>query len=341
MLGAMRIAALLLVVIASHAAAQGQSVVEGSVVSPTGEPLGYSTVEIAGADARFTSDAGHFTFTAPQPGRYGIRLKHLGFAVLDTAVTVTGPGKIAVRFTLQPIAIHLATVQVREKNKCGAARTPGSDLYIALEELRKNAERDRILRNSYPFIYKLARRYDSFSQGGNAVPVAKQDTVAFESTTRNDYRPGDIFQPAERGSNATREVRIPSLSDLADEAFLRNHCFSFGGVENVGDFVAYRLDFRPAPNISNPDFEGSAFLDTATYMIRRIEFKITHPERAHVSALSVRTIFKELFPGVALFYTVHGVQPMGKYDLVEDQKLVEVNFLRGSPFQSPQSKVNQ
>jgi hypothetical protein len=121
---------------------------------------------------------------------------------------------------------------------------------------------------------------------------------------------------------------------------MESHCFAFGGLERTEDSYAYRIDFSPSPRISGSDFEGSAYLDVQTYMIRKVQFRITHPERVHVTELSVTTTFKELFPGLALFDTVHGVQPAGRYDLIDDQKLIEVNFLRGSPT-SQQPKVTQ
>jgi len=330
---------LLLLLFAAPLAAQ--SSVELTVVGANGEPLRYSTVEVTGGESRFTTEEGKFNFSAPKPGAYQIRVKHLGFTALDTVVTVGGGPRISLTLMLHPVALRLSSVEVRDKNSCKSGRTPGTNLYIALEELRKNAERDRILRNSYPFMYKLARRYDSFGSGSGEAPIVKQDTAVFSSRTDDRYRPGNIFLPSQSGSRGTREVRIPSLSDLADDAFMRSHCFSFGGLEESGDATTYRIDFTPAPNIVSSDFEGSAYLDTATYMIRQVEFRITRPERVHVTALNVKTTFRELFPGLALFYTVRGVQPMGRYDLVDDQKLVEINFLRGSPSSSPQSREKQ
>jgi hypothetical protein len=330
----------LLLLLATPLAAQSTSVVELKVVAPNGEPLRYSTIDVAGGESRFTTEEGKFNFTVPKPGTYQLRVKHLGFTALDTAITVGAEARMALTLMLKPVALHLSKVEVRDKNSCRSGRTPGTNLYIALEELRKNAERDRILRNSYPFVYKLARRYDSFSAGRNESPIVKQDTAVFSSRTNDAYRPGNIFMSTQ-GGRGTREVRIPSLSDLADDVFMRSHCFSFGGLQETDDAVAYRIDFTPAPNIASSDFEGSAYLDTATYMIRQLEFRITRPERVNVTALNVKTTFRELFPGLALFYTVRGVQPMGRYDLIDDQKLVEINFLRGSPSTSPQSREKQ
>lgn len=331
---AMQTALLILSFTAVSAGAQVQAGVDISVVSPTGEPLRYSTVEVTPGEARFTSDEGRFVFNAPQAGRYQIRVKHLGFAALDTAVTLGAGVRMSMKLTLQPVAIHLAAVKVREKNGCKAARTAGNDLYIALEELRKNAERDRILRNSYPFIYRVARRY-----GAEGAPFPRQDTVSFQSLTSNSYRPGNIFQIGSTTVGATREVRIPTLSDLADDLFLRNHCFTYGGIEVVGDYATYRIDFTPASGIDNPDFEGSAYVDVQTYMIRKAVFQVTHPERANIAGISLTTTYREIFPGVALVYSVRGVQPTGKTDMIDEQRLVDVRFLGDSPSQTPQPKV--
>lgn len=329
----MRIAVMFLCFAAISVRAQAPTGVDISVFSPTGDALGYSTIEVTPGEARFTTEAGKFFFNAPQPGRYQIRIKHLGFAALDTAVTLVSGARVAMKLTLQPVAIHLAAVKVREKNGCKGARTSANDLSVALEELRKNAERDRILRNSYPFIYRVARKY-----GGEGAPFPRQDTVSFQSLTSSSYRPGNIFQIGSTTAGASREVRIPTLSDLADDVFLRNHCFSYGGIEVVGDYAAYRIDFTPGSGIDNPDFEGSAYLDVQTYMIRKAVFRVTHPERANIAGISLTTTYREIFPGVALVYTVRGVQPTGKIDMIDEQHLIDVKFLGNSPSQTPHSR---
>ena len=329
----MRRGLFVLVCLASIANAQAPTTVDVRVVSPLGEALKYSTISVSPGEPQFTSEEGKYRFIAPSPGRYQVRVKHLGFTALDTVVAVTGQGHLDVTIMLRPVALRLSAVEVREKNSCRSARTPGSNLYIALEEFRKNAERDQLLRNSYPFTYRLARRYSSVDEGMFGRRSVKHDTVSFGSVTTNRYRPGDVFIPANSNERGGQEVRIPSLADLADEEFLRNHCFSYAGMATVGSVRAYRIDYSPIREISGPDFEGSAYLDSATYMILKAEFRLTRPDRASppILGLRVTTTFRELLPGLPLFDTIRGVQPVGRTELIEDQKLIDVVFMRRPP----------
>lgn len=331
---------LLLLVVASTAAAQSTANVEVSVQSIIGGPLSYSTIDVTPGRARFTSEAGRYLFDAKQGSTYRIRVKHLGFGAVDTTVVIRDAGLQRVLVTMRPVALHLAEISVRDNNSCGRTGS-GAELAVALEELQKNAERDVLLRNQYPFVYRLAREYDTYDIDAG-IAGKRRDTSVLLSTTSDRYKPGNnIRRTSGKRPRSVRELRIPTLQDFADPIFFRSHCFSFGGVAVVDHALTYKIDFQPASSLrGSTDFAGSAYLDAATYMIKRADFSMTNPGLANppVIGLEVSTTFKEIFRGVAVFDHIRGVQRVSgrgfggsRGEQVDDQRLVSVVFRRDIP----------
>jgi hypothetical protein len=263
---------------AAAKSAGAQQVVVGGVVmsSTTDQSLPYATISVDGAAQRFTNDDGSFSLSL-LPGDHRLRIKQLGYAPLDTLISVRpGLDLHALTFAMKPVAITLSTVRTFA-NSCRASEDP-AELSGILAELQKNAERAKLLRNQYPFVYELERSTDYSSRGGTQ--HLKTDTVRFASVVTGLYQPGKLVQLTDSaGSNGLREMRIPELIDMAEAPFLANHCFRFGGIERVGGLPAYRLDFRPSSDLQGPDVEGSAFIDSSSYMILRSVFRLTNPER--------------------------------------------------------------
>jgi len=130
------------------------------------------------------------------------------------------------------------------------------------------------------------------------------------------------------------------LADLGDPAFLRSHCYAYGGMQTVGDNSMVRVDFTPTPTLKAPDVEGSVFLDAASFVIKRAIFRLTRPDKLKppVLNLEVTTTFREIFPGVAVVDEVRSVQTVrtlgystGTRDVAERQHLLGFKFLSAQP----------
>lgn len=255
----------------SVANAQSVARVEIVVASPSGEPLPFSEISVTPGQSRFTDEQGRMGFDAKAGVTYKIRLRHLGYTALDTAVVVTGAGRIHMRLSPVRVAFNLSVVDVREHNDC---RTSGRSpqLPVLLEELRKNAQRDSLLRYQYPFAYRLSRTYDTFDPQMRMTSKFR-DYSWYPGVPPDRYVPGSV------------------------------------------------------------DFRGSAYLDTASYMIRRIDFELTN-----YSEYAVSVSFTEMYRGLAIFDRIRSQQRMtgaafsftGE-NIVDDQKLVEVSFYRDAP----------
>ena len=64
-----------------------------------------------------------------------------------------------------------------------------------------------------------------------------------------------------------------------------------------------RIDFRADDQIRSPDVNGTIYLDPKTYQIRLAELQLSKlvAEVREITAVKVRTIFRELSPNILVF----------------------------------------
>jgi hypothetical protein len=332
-----RLAAILAcITLGSSAARAQQPVIVGGIVvsSATDQSLPYSTVSITGGAQRFTGADGSFNFDLA-PGQYSFRVRQLGYAPLDTTIRVApGASLRALVFKLQPVAFRLDAIRTYATS-CSSGF--GGDLGVLVGELSKNAEREKLLRTEYPFVYELERK-NSY-QGIGGTTVQSVDTVRYLSKVIEGYAPGNLVRLVDSTApGSAREMRIPTLTDLADPVFIGSHCFKVPGVETVDGARAYRIDFEPSREIKATDVEGSAFIDSSSFLIRKAIFRLTKPEKLKppVLGLQVTTSYREVFNGLTLFEQIHSEQAINLYvrfkaSQLQDQKLVAIKFYGRTP----------
>lgn len=274
-------------------------------------------------------------------------MKELGFAAVDTLIVLAAGTTLQnLTVVLKPIAFNLATVTIKVTRACvdpGDTTNADADFHTILVEMRKNAERERLLVSSYPFEYRIAKWFDSSD------PVALprrsgEDTVSYRSDERPHYSPGKLIRddPTVKPPN-NRIMTVPGLEDLGDPEFLRSHCFIYAGSQTDSGVVIHRIDFRPNKTLRVPDVEGSAFLDGDSFVIRRAIFRITRPSQLHppVTDLQVTTTYREILPGLTVIGDVRSEQSVRPafsslriVRLTERQRLLDVRFLNGLPGES-------
>jgi hypothetical protein len=296
----------------------GSFTLTGRVIAEaTGAPLPYSTVTIDRiGKERFTDETGTFTYFAVPTGKYRIRIRQLGYTPLDSTLQLNAANASPV-FSLVRIPSMLAEVNVNAPvRRCIVPEEDGyvddADLTTVLGEARKNAARERLLRRTYPFEYKLAQTHDTYDLWDSTHHIV-YDTITFRSDDNWRYRKGKVVSPdRNKIFGEVRVMRLPTLTDLADDRFLMAHCFKYSGIYNEDGAPAHRIDFAPLPEIIAPDVEGSIFIDSATYLIRRAEFRLTKggSMKPPVLGMTVTTTYQELLPNVALFDEIRSVQPL-------------------------------
>ena len=327
--------------------APGSVTVSGAIVAEgTGHPIAFSTVRInpLGRE-RFTDRRGAFVYYSIAPGRYNVVVRMLGYMPIDTAIVIQPGVPVNLTITMARIPTSLEEVQVKAPPRlCIFPDEMGyvSDVELGtvLNEARKNAQREQLLRRTYPFEYRLAQSHDTHDMVDSTASM-QYDTVTFRSDDNWRYRKGKVVSDdRNRIFGEVRLMRLPTLADLADRQFLTAHCFKYSGVVALNGKPAHRIDFSPDSALRAPDVEGSIYIDSATYIIRRAQFRLTRGGSVNppILGLEVTTTYREILPNVALFDEIRSVQPLKepnarghRVEFRETQRLLTYRFIITSP----------
>jgi hypothetical protein len=316
--------------------AQPPGAVRGEVRATTGERIPYAIVILTpGARQRFADDSGAFRFEDVPPGPHRLLFRQVGFSPLDTSVTVAPGSALTLTARLARVTVQLSEITISAPAECVRPGPPDSTLHPQLaavfEQLRENAERYRLLADSYPAELRMARAFGELDTAGT-VNIYSSDTTTMRTDARWHYVPGRVIADAGRGS---RRLLLPTLPELADSAFQAGHCFYLAGIDTAGGARLVRVDFLPPVRLRSPDVGGSAYLDTATYQIRHVTVRLTNPQRANwrIEELAVDMSFREVVPSIVLVDHIAAVtrllqefrHPPG---YTEEQRLLAVHFLR-------------
>jgi hypothetical protein len=309
----------------------------------TNLPLPFSTVVVQpGVTGRFTNDSGVFAFRDLAPGDYRVVVRAIGYLPFDSVITV-GRDPIVLHVALRPLAIELPPVTVVASRAClqpgPPARYSEPELAAIFDQLRENADRYRLLSDAYPFKYWIQRQVWNEPAASPRADSVVVDTLELQSDVRYPYKPGGLIitQIGPRG-RAERTLRLPTVIDLADSVFHAAHCFSFSGIDHLDGGSQWRVEFLAAERLRAPDVAGSAWLDSSTYELRHLTFRLTRPERAATSlgALEVTVEFGQLFPSVTVPMPIAATstaktrsrRPVTGHEV---QRLLRVDFLNGGP----------
>jgi hypothetical protein len=325
-------------------AANASGTVIGDVVMlGTGTPLEHAMVTLVGGGRQtFTSDRGVFAFTQLLPGTYHLRVTHLGFTPMlaDFVMPATGPAP-RVRVELTRVSVRLAAVKISGKPSCSNPGRPdpalNKDLFEVVQQVRLNAEQFQVVSDSFPFSY-LVQRARREVRADDARGPSKFDTLHLRSDARGwEYKMGDVV---EREGPGRYVMHLPTLRDFAGIDFLNNHCFHYAGLDSTREGVLLRIDFRADDQIRTPDVNGTIYLDPKTYQIRLAELELSKlvAEVRDITAVKVRTIFREISPNIVVFDRVIGTNELrhgwGAWAIAaieEDQRMMRFEWLQGEP----------
>ena len=247
------------------------------VDSATRAPVPNAEVTAHGRQG-ITDGRGEVRVSYPDDGELHVRVRQIGFRYADRVFRrdASRTGEDTAVVALVRIGFALPQVTVRAERHCkesvDASQAPLTQ--ASMELLRFGAEQFENFRRAYPFDFTLEQRtaaaVPSGASRGNA--RLKVDTIA--SITWGDrYTPGKVVMQQGRD-----EYFVPLLfvSALADSAFWDLHCFVARGVESRDGRRLIRLDFAPTLDVRDPDWEGSAWLDSARSVLARVDFRLTN-----------------------------------------------------------------
>ena len=230
--------------------------------------------DLDSAVQHLTNDRGESRFEWSGRSVMRLRVRQLGYRLAERVVRAgVGVSDTAV-VALARVPFVLPEQRAVAIDRCDLrtdSATQELSLY-ALSQLRLAAEHYEQFRRTYPFIMQAERRTIVFSRHEN---VPARATVAKERMRSSDwgdrYEPGNVLHRERLGFSAS----LLFVASLADSAFWDRHCLVARAVEQREGQPWLRLDFAPARDLRTPDWAGSAWLDSATSVLRRVEFRLT------------------------------------------------------------------
>jgi hypothetical protein len=313
-------------------------ILRGTILRGDSTPASYAGVEIVEAHQRRFGDADGKFSVRVAPGRYHVRVRQIGFAPRDTVVTVLGDTpQLIVRMVPVPLVLSEVTVKARTHCEIGGIDTTNDVLRDMFNAVRENAVRELLLRRSYPFEYLVEVALTDTPASGRRPRKPNLDTLIYRSDAILPYaRGGIVFTDRTDPRGAWDRMRVPAMIDFADDNFVKSHCFDYGNTDS-GD---YSISFMPLDAITVPDVSGTITFDTATYVVRTADVKLTHANQIApgFERLEVHTTYQEFLPRVALpvvirttqFYNTAAPDPM-LFVANETQTIRSLRFLDRVP----------
>lgn len=239
-------------------------------------PLVNAQVIVIGTQkTNFTNDNGEARLLRTSEAPLSLHVRQIGFQFSDQNVaTASRRDADTVIVSLQPVSYKLPKVATSAVNSCGAATDSLSQNLsaVVLSQLRLSAERYDAFRHAYPFNVWIERRTARRDADGT-IRTEPVEVPGTQSDKWGDpYVPGRVLSELPSGGFS---VPILFVSALADANFWKHHCFVAQGVQTFERTRVIRLDFMPTKETKTPDWEGSALVDSATSMLRRVDFDLT------------------------------------------------------------------
>ena len=233
--------------------------------------------EVTAAPTRRLTDAdGNARFPWPADGSLRVRVRQIGYRYVDRTLhrskSLTAREDTIV-VALQTSAFALPQMVTQADVRCDASPDPSSLALStsSMELLRFGAEQYNSFRATYPFYVTLARR--TVRSAALKGPRVEETREVAESESYGDvYKPGQVLLQIPTGYY----VHVLFVSTLADSVFWDRHCFAAKGVESRDGRRVIRLDFTPARGIRETEWEGSAWIDSAASVLRRVDFRLVN-----------------------------------------------------------------
>jgi hypothetical protein len=307
----------------------------------SGRPLPNAEVRSVDDERRqLTNAMGEARLAWPPARTMRIRVRQIGFRFAERTVRAReGSAADTAEFALERVPIMLPELVSTARQPCETNEDPeiARLSVLALEHLQLAAEHYRQFEKSYPFEVRIERR----------TAYLRADTTAQKIYVREERARSDQFgERYERGEVVNRrragwDAKLLFIEALADPGFWESHCLAVRGVEQRDARRLIRLDFAPVAELKAPDWAGTAWLDSATSVMLRLDFHLTGLEgRTDPGRLEGYTTFVQptafiTFPDTTLAYwwtkRPDASGEWGTPNVVQLLKVKEVKYRKETP----------
>jgi hypothetical protein len=311
-----------------------------TVVDSSGRyPLANADViDLGTGQHRFTDESGRARVAWPANGVLLLKVREVGYQPRQRTLRQSDASGVTETFAMTRVAYVISPVKATSHCSSSAEADSGSlDLSVsALDQLKQGAEKyDQFLRH-YPFEATIERRTAPVPERGELKDVVVSTEKFSSDNWKPSYKPGDIIQYYRNGLT----VPLLFLSTLGDSVFWEHHCFLVAGVESYRGSRVVRLDFSPTTDVKGPDYGGTAFLDSASSSLIRVDFHLANPpERTGPKKLEGYITFTSPSPYVMVPDTTGAIWWMrssdhgdwGKPDFAQVMRLQELKYRKEKP----------
>jgi hypothetical protein len=259
----------------ARASRQGPVLLVRVVDAASGRQL--PNAEVATVDdgrRQLTNASGEARVEWPASRTVRLRVRQIGFRFAERTVRPRegGAADTAV-FELQRVPIVLPELRATAMQPCETNADPEAARLslVALEQLQLAAEHYRQFEESYPFEARLERRTAYLGEDGKSKRLAIWEERAPSGKFGERYEQGRVLNRRGRAFDA----KLLFIVALADTTFWESHCLTVRGVEERDARRLIRLDFAPVADIKVPDWAGTAWLDSTSSVLRRLDFRLT------------------------------------------------------------------
>jgi hypothetical protein len=230
-------------------------------------------IDLVTGQHRFTDEHGQARVQWPSGGELRLRVRQVGYQPRQQTLRQANGNSGVATFAMSKVVYVISSV--KSTSRCSTSADSASrDLSLAeLDQLKQAAEKYDQFRRQFPFEATVERRTAAVEPNGSVKRIIAAKEKFRSENWEAPYRPGEIIE-YEFGGNFT--VPLLLLSTLGDSVFWGHHCFIARGVESYRGARVVRLEFSPTTEITGPDYEGAALLDSATSYLLRVDFHIAN-----------------------------------------------------------------
>jgi hypothetical protein len=274
----LRVAFTLLVLLPTGALPLHAQLVRGEVVEEeSGTPIAGAMVVLLDAGGSvaaraLTDDFGRFAGEVRGRGSHRARVDRIGYQSLTTEPFDVPAGGTFQRIRVPIRAIDLAGLDVSASRRCRLREDVGAATVTVWDEARKALEAAAWTLESGSYTYTLLGFRRRLDRDGDDVLDEERQLISGLGQSPYISRPAQDL--AERGyfhelPNGTLSYFAPDAAALLSDAFLDTHCLRVqpGANGQVG------LAFEPVEGRTLPEIRGVLWMDAATAMLTRLEFR--------------------------------------------------------------------